>query len=87
MQSSDFSCRILQVWRGRWSRTRSAWRGLPVKVGIIVVMGEAAGRRLAGGRHSRDWILHASRSFCCAEHGINKQALYMSFSHLVITLT
>jgi hypothetical protein len=34
-----------------------------------------AGGWLAGGRHSRDWILHASRSFCCAEHGINKQAL------------
>eukprot|EP01047_Picozoa_sp_COSAG01_P067485 COSAG01_NODE_9541_length_2414_cov_109.865659_1_plen_41_part_10 len=41
MRSSGFSCRILQVWRGRWSRTRSAWRGLPVKVGIIVVMGDA----------------------------------------------
>jgi hypothetical protein len=31
--------------------------------------------------------LHASRSFCCAEHGINKQALYMSFSHLVSPVT
>jgi hypothetical protein len=77
MRSSGFSCRILQVWRGRWSRTRSAWRGLPIKVGIIVVVGDAApgGGWLAGGQH-RDWILHASRSFCCAEHGINKHALY-----------
>ena len=50
MRSSDFSCRILQVWRGRWSRTRSAWRGLPVKVGIIVVVGDAAaGGWLAAG--------------------------------------
>eukprot|EP01047_Picozoa_sp_COSAG01_P019191 COSAG01_NODE_1060_length_11890_cov_17.763973_13_plen_66_part_00 len=50
MRSSGFSCRILQVWRSRWSRTRSAWRGLPIKVGIIVVMGDAApGPRLLAG--------------------------------------